>query len=169
RGGRGPLPPSENQRRGGGRPSGPVLRRDDQGLRCHERGGGRHVGRNSGVLPDRALQIQGPAADRVPIGASEDHHRKSIKTCFIGRRDEKSKGAGMKEVVIVEGVRTPIGNLGGALKEITNQKMGELVVRELLKRTQVDPTRIEEVIFGCVGQYSDATNLARVITLMAGL
>ncbi|HZR47116.1 MAG TPA: thiolase family protein [Candidatus Manganitrophaceae bacterium] len=75
----------------------------------------------------------------------------------------------MKEVVIVEGVRTPIGNLGGALKEITNQKMGELVVRELLKRTQVDPTRIEEVIFGCVGQYSDATNLARVITLMAGL
>lgn len=75
----------------------------------------------------------------------------------------------MKEVVIVEGVRTPIGNLGGALKEITNQKMGELVVRELLKRTQIDPTQIEEVIFGCVGQYSDATNLARVITLMAGL
>src|SRR3569832_329982 len=75
----------------------------------------------------------------------------------------------MKEVVIVDGVRTPIGNLGGALKEITNQKMGELVVRELLKRTQIDPTQIEEVIFGCVGQYSDATNLARVITLMAGL
>ncbi len=75
----------------------------------------------------------------------------------------------MKEVVIVEGVRTPIGNMGGALKEMTNQKMGERVVRELLKRTQVDPTQIEEVIFGCVGQYSDATNLARVITLMAGL
>jgi acetyl-CoA C-acetyltransferase len=75
----------------------------------------------------------------------------------------------MKEAVIVEGVRTPIGNLGGALKEVTNQKMGELVVRELLKRTQVNPAEVEEVIFGCVGQYSDATNLARVITLMAGL
>ena len=75
----------------------------------------------------------------------------------------------MKEIAIIDGVRTPIGNLGGALKEITNQKLGELVVREVLKRTQVDPSRIEEVIFGCVGQYSDATNLARVITLMAGL
>ncbi|MBI3803368.1 MAG: thiolase family protein [Nitrospirae bacterium] len=75
----------------------------------------------------------------------------------------------MKEIAIIDGVRTPIGNLGGALKEITNQKMGELVVREVLKRTHVDPARIEEVIFGCVGQYSDATNLARVIGLMAGI
>lgn len=75
----------------------------------------------------------------------------------------------MKEIVIVEGVRTPIGNMGGALKEVTNQKMGEWVVRELLKRTNVDPSEIEEVIFGCVGQYSDATNLARVIMLIAGL
>lgn len=75
----------------------------------------------------------------------------------------------MKNIAIVEGVRTPIGNMGGALKEITNQKMGELVVREALKRAEVDPSEVEEVIFGCVGQYSDATNLARVITLMAGL
>lgn len=75
----------------------------------------------------------------------------------------------MKEIAIIEGVRTPIGSLGGALKEITNQKMGELVVREVLKRAEVDPVLVEEVIFGCVGQYSDATNLARVITLMAGL
>ncbi|MFQ5597509.1 MAG: thiolase family protein [Nitrospiria bacterium] len=75
----------------------------------------------------------------------------------------------MKEIVIVEGVRTAIGNMGGALKEITNQKMGELVVREALKRAGIDPAEVEEVIFGCVGQYSDATNLARVITLMAGL
>ncbi len=75
----------------------------------------------------------------------------------------------MKEIAIIEGVRTPIGNLGGALKEITNQRMGELVVREALKRADTDPSLVEEVIFGCVGQYSDATNLSRVITLMAGL
>ena len=42
-------------------------------------------------------------------------------------------------------------------------------VREVIKRAEIDPAEIEEVIFGCVGQYSDATNLARVITLMAGL
>ncbi len=75
----------------------------------------------------------------------------------------------MKEIAIVEGVRTPIGNLGGALKGVTNQKLGEWVVRDLIKRTGIDSSLIEEVIFGCVGQYSDATNLARVVTLMAGL
>lgn len=75
----------------------------------------------------------------------------------------------MKEAVIVEGVRTPIGNMGGALKDITNQKMGEAVTREVFKRSGIDPAAVEEVIFGCVGQYSDATNLARVIMLMAGL
>jgi len=75
----------------------------------------------------------------------------------------------MKEIAIIEGLRTPIGNLGGALKEITNQKMGETIVREVLKRAEIDPALVEEVIFGCVGQYSDATNLSRVIMLMAGL
>ncbi len=75
----------------------------------------------------------------------------------------------MKEVVIIEGVRTPIGNFGGALKEVTNQKLGEAVVRELLKRTGLAPDLVEEGIFGCVGQYSDATNIARNIVLYAGL
>ncbi len=75
----------------------------------------------------------------------------------------------MKEAVIVEGVRTPIGNMGGALKGLTNQKMGEAVIREVFNRSGIDPAAVEEVIFGCVGQYSDATNLARVIMLMADL
>jgi acetyl-CoA C-acetyltransferase len=77
-----------------------------------------------------------------------------------------SKG---KEIVIIDGVRTPIGNFGGAIKDVTNQKLGALVIQEVIKRTGVDPNLIEEVIFGCVGQYSDATNLARVISLTAGL
>jgi len=75
----------------------------------------------------------------------------------------------MTDIAIIEGVRTPIGNFGGALKEITNQKIGELVIREVLKRADIDPALVEEVIFGCVGQYSDATNLSRVMSLMAGL
>jgi acetyl-CoA C-acetyltransferase len=75
----------------------------------------------------------------------------------------------MKDVVIVAGVRTPIGNFGGALKEIPAQKLGELVVRELMGRTGVDPELIDEVVFGCVGQFTDSANIARVISLMAGL
>jgi acetyl-CoA C-acetyltransferase len=75
----------------------------------------------------------------------------------------------MKEAAIIEGVRTPIGNFGGALKDVTAHKMGETVVREVLSRTGLDPALVEEVIFGSVGNYSDATNVARVISLMAGI
>ena len=75
----------------------------------------------------------------------------------------------MKDVVIVAGVRTPIGNFGGALKDIPVQKLGELVVREVMTRTGVDPALIEEVVMGCVGQFMDTANVARVISLMAGL
>lgn len=75
----------------------------------------------------------------------------------------------MEEIVIAGSVRTPQGNFGGALKDFTHQKLGEVVVRELLRRTAIDPKEVDQVIFGCVGQGSDAPNLARVIALMAGL
>lgn len=75
----------------------------------------------------------------------------------------------MPEIVIAGAVRSPQGNLGGALKDFTNQKLGEMILRALVERTHVDPKQIDEVIFGCVGQSSDATNVSRVIALMAGL
>ncbi len=75
----------------------------------------------------------------------------------------------MKDVVIVTGARTPIGNFGGALKDVPTQKLGELVVRETMARAQIDPSSIDEVIFGCVGHTSDSYNIARVISLMAEL
>ncbi len=75
----------------------------------------------------------------------------------------------MDSIVIVGGVRTPQGNLGGALKDFTNQRLGEVVVRALLERTGLDPKLVDEVIFGCVGQQSDAANVARVIALQSGL
>lgn len=75
----------------------------------------------------------------------------------------------MKEVVIAAGVRTPIGNFGGALKDIPAHKLGELVVRETIARADVDPHLIDEVIMGTVGHSSDAYNVARVVGLMAGL
>ena len=73
------------------------------------------------------------------------------------------------EIVIVEGVRTPQGAFGGAFRDFSAQKLGEVAVRGLLERTHLDPALIEEVIFGCVGQGSDAPNIARVISLMAGI
>ncbi|MBI4432137.1 MAG: thiolase family protein [Candidatus Omnitrophica bacterium] len=73
------------------------------------------------------------------------------------------------EIVIVDGVRTPLGAFGGAFRDVSAQKLGEGVVRSLLERTRLDGAKIDEVIFGCVGQSSDAPNIARVISLMAGV
>ena len=75
----------------------------------------------------------------------------------------------MRDLVMVSGVRTPIGNFGGALKDIPAQQLGEVVVREVIARSGLDSKLIEEVIFGCVGQPSEAYNIARVIALQAGL
>ena len=75
----------------------------------------------------------------------------------------------MKEIVIAGAVRTAQAKLGGALKNLTNQKLGEVILRGLLERTHLDPKAVDEVIFGCVGQQSDAHNVARVIALMAGI
>ena len=74
-----------------------------------------------------------------------------------------------REIVIVEGIRTPQAALGGAFRDLTAQKLGETAVRALLDRTKIDSAKIDEVIFGCVGQASDAPNIARVISLMAGI
>ena len=73
------------------------------------------------------------------------------------------------DVVIVGGVRTPQGVFGGALKQFTAQQLGEMAMRELLKRTNLKPAMVEEVILGCVAQGSDAPNLARVVALRAGI
>lgn len=73
------------------------------------------------------------------------------------------------EVVVVDGVRTPQGLFGGALKQLTAQFLGEVALRELIKRTHIKPAELEEVIIGCVGQGSDAPNLARVIALRSGV
>ncbi len=73
------------------------------------------------------------------------------------------------DVVIVDGVRTPQGVFGGALKQLTAQFLGEVAMRELIRRTNLKPAAVEEVIIGCVGQGSDAPNVARVIALRSGI
>ncbi len=73
------------------------------------------------------------------------------------------------EVVIVDGVRTPQGTFGGALRNLTAQDLGEAALKGLIERTQIKPEDLEELIIGCVGQSSDAPNIARVIGLRAGV
>ncbi len=73
------------------------------------------------------------------------------------------------EIVIVGGVRTPFVKAWTLFNDLSAQKLGSLCVTELLQRTEINPDAIDELIFGCVGQPSDAANVARVISLMAGI
>src|SRR5512136_1566080 len=75
----------------------------------------------------------------------------------------------MKEVVIVGGVRTPVGIHGGALRDTRAQDLAKIVFQEVIKRTGIDPGTLDEVILASIGQPSDAANIARVAALMAGV
>ncbi len=56
----------------------------------------------------------------------------------------------MKEVVVVSGARTAIGTFGGSLKDVPPTQLGAIVVREALKRAQVDGADVGHVVFGHV-------------------
>ncbi|XOV67263.1 MAG: 3-oxoadipyl-CoA thiolase [Fluviicola sp.] len=76
-----------------------------------------------------------------------------------------------KEVFIVDGVRTPIGNFGGTLAPVRTDDLGALVIKELMERNaSLDPMLVEDVIFGCANQAGeDNRNVARMSGLLAGL
>ena len=76
-----------------------------------------------------------------------------------------------KEVYIIDGVRTPIGNFGGTLSTVRPDDLAALVIKELVKRNpEIEVKEIEEVVFGCANQAGeDNRNVARMASLMAGL
>jgi 3-oxoadipyl-CoA thiolase len=77
----------------------------------------------------------------------------------------------MKEVVIVDAVRTPIGKYKGALKDVRPDDLGSFVIKALVERNPNLPTeQIEEVILGNANQAGeDNRNVARMAALLAGL
>jgi len=75
----------------------------------------------------------------------------------------------MRDVVLIDGFRTPFAKAGTALKDVHAAELGRIAVSELLARTGVDPAEIDEVILGNVAGPSESTNIARVVALMAGI
>ena len=74
----------------------------------------------------------------------------------------------MREVYIVDAVRTPVGRMGGTLKNTQAHEMGGLVCKALMERTGLAPELVEEVVIALVKQNAVASNIARVCALMAG-
>jgi acetyl-CoA C-acetyltransferase len=74
----------------------------------------------------------------------------------------------LREVVVVAACRTPIGAFGGSLKDVRSHVLGATVLKELVRRTKIDPKIIEDVRFGCCFPDIDAINIARVSSLVAG-
>ncbi len=76
----------------------------------------------------------------------------------------------MTDVVIIDAIRTPVGALGGSLASVRPDDLAALVIREILERSSLDPSVIEEVYLGCANQAGeDNRNIARMALLLAGL
>ncbi|HCX62010.1 acetyl-CoA C-acetyltransferase [Sedimentibacter sp.] len=75
----------------------------------------------------------------------------------------------MREVVIVSAARTAIGNFGGSFKDVSAVKLGGIVAEEVLRRANVSPDMVEEVIFGNILQTGLGQNVARQISIAAGI
>jgi acetyl-CoA acyltransferase len=75
----------------------------------------------------------------------------------------------MREVVIVEAVRTPVGRRGGALKDVHPVVLAAMALRELVRRAGIEPAVVEDVVMGCVSQVGEQSlNIARNAVLQAG-
>ncbi|WP_353093721.1 acetyl-CoA C-acetyltransferase [Tissierella praeacuta] len=75
----------------------------------------------------------------------------------------------MREVIIASAVRTPIGSFGGKFKDVSAVQLGTVVVKEALKRAKVEPNMVDEVIFGNVLQAGLGQNVARQVSVHAGI
>ncbi|WP_132995684.1 acetyl-CoA C-acetyltransferase [Sporanaerobacter acetigenes] len=75
----------------------------------------------------------------------------------------------MREVVIASAVRTPIGTFGGAFKNVPAVKLGTIAAKEAIKRAGINAEQIDEVIFGNVLQAGLGQNVARQVSIHAGI
>jgi len=103
---------------------------------------------------------------KLNISAGLNHHyfiKKANKFAYNERRKN------MKEIYIVNCCRTAVGSYGGALKDVSAAELGAITVSEVLKRGGVQPDQVDEVLYGAVLTAGLGQNVARQVTLKAGL
>jgi acetyl-CoA C-acetyltransferase len=75
----------------------------------------------------------------------------------------------MNEVVIISGARTPIGSFNGSLSSFSAPQLGAIAIKEAVKRANIEPSQVNEVIMGCVLQGGLGQAPARQASLVAGI
>ena len=75
----------------------------------------------------------------------------------------------MREIYLVNCCRTAIGTYGGSLKDVSAVNLGVTVVKEALNRADVAPEQVDELMFGCVLAGNEGQNVARQISVGAGI
>jgi acetyl-CoA acetyltransferase family protein len=74
-----------------------------------------------------------------------------------------------ERIAIIDGIRTPFSKAGSNLKEINADDLGAYICRELLYRSPIDISQIDDVVIGNVAQPGGAANIARIVALKAGI
>ena len=74
-----------------------------------------------------------------------------------------------QDIVLCDGVRTPVGHFAKSLAAVLPEKLLEASIRDLMRRTKLDPSLVDGIVAGWVGQGSHAPNIARIASLNAGL
>ena len=75
----------------------------------------------------------------------------------------------MKELYVVNCCRTAVGSFGGSLKNPPAAQLGSIVVKEALKRANVAPENVDELMFGCILTAGQGQNPARQVSVKAGI
>src|SRR5437016_14585798 len=76
----------------------------------------------------------------------------------------------MRDAVILDAVRTPVGRYAGALRDVRPDDLAAHVIQAIVRRNTLDPAAIEDVVLGCANQAGeDNRNVARMAVLLAGL
>ncbi len=74
------------------------------------------------------------------------------------------------DAVIVDAIRTPVGRYGGLLRDVRPDDLSALIMRALLDRTAIEPSGVDDVMWGCANQAGeDNRNVGRMAALLAGL
>ena len=132
---------------------------------------------NAGQAPPRADPRLRPAAGHLTLEDGSITPTLKVKRRIVESRyhdliERMYEAAGKsmsRDVVVIDGLRTPYSRAGTELKDVAAADLGRIAIVELFARTGFDPAELDEVIFGNIAQPPDAANVARVAALRAGV